>query len=237
MYLKYTMKNLMTIFSSCCLMMAAGIFFTGCGPQSGTDENVSGKGDFALEIKEVGADFVELAVTAPAEVEMAYLIDEEPLMLSPAVLFATGETMTVSPGEVIKLTKGLFQNSSYRLYAVAKLDVKNYSRLVELEFETESYEFDELITIVETYYDGYKAHITVPQETIDRGHVIRASSMPLALYNLKSSAMGTEAFDLQMIGSMGDPYSGHIFKDSTIVIGGDGYAAGEPIAPGEPTLI
>ena len=231
------MKNLMTIFSSCCLLMAAGIFFTGCGLQSGTDENVSGKGDFALEIKEVGADFVELAVTAPAEVEMAYLIDEEPLMLSPAVLFATGETMTVSPGEVIKLTKGLFQNSSYRLYAVAKLDVKNYSRLVELEFETKSYEFDDLITIVETYYDGYKAHITVPQETIDRGHVIRASSMPLALYNLKSSAMGTEAFDLQMIGSMGDPYSGHIFKDSTIVIGGDGYAAGEPIAPGEPTLI
>ena len=237
MYLKYTMKNLMTIFSSCCLLMAAGIFFTGCGLQSGTEENISGKGDFALEIKEVGADFVELAVTAPAEVEMAYLIDEEPLVLSPAVLFATGETMTVSPGEVIKLTKGLFQNSSYRLYAVAKLDVKNYSRIVELEFETKSYEFDDLITIVETYYDGYKAHITVPQETIDRGHVIRASSMPLALYNLKSSAMGTEAFDLQMIGSMGDPYSGHIFKDSTIVIGGDGYAAGEPIAPGEPTLI
>ena len=231
------MRNIVSIISNCCLLMAVGFVFSGCGPKQGIEEETPGKGDFAIALTQVGPDYVELTVTAPSEVEMAYIIEEEPMALSPAVLFATGTTITVSPGEVIKLTKGLYHNSSYYLYAVAKLDVKNYSKVMEFEFTTESYEFDELITLVETYYDGYKAHITVPQETIDRGHVIRASSMPLALYNLKSNSMGTAAFDLQMIGSMGDPYSGHIFKDSTIVVGGNGYSAGEPIAPGEPTII
>ena len=88
-------------------------------------------------------------------------------MFSPAVLFKDEKNSiftTVAPGDVIKVTKNVVQNSTRYLYAAAKLDDKNYSKVVEVEFTTPSYDFDELVTLVDTYYDGYKVHITVPKE-------------------------------------------------------------------------
>ena len=76
--------------------------------------------------------------------------------------------------------------------------------------------------------------------------------MPLAYYNLMTSSQGTAAIDLMAIASQGDPYSGHMFNDSTIVINDDNVVLldkfGEPVldengemfdvhnplAPGEP---
>ena len=76
------------------------------------------------------------------------------------------------------------QETSYYLYAVAKLDAQNYSKVIELEFETEAYEFTDLVNVVETYLDGFKVHIAVPKETKERGNVIRYGSTSLAWYNL-----------------------------------------------------
>lgn len=237
-------------------MIVAAIMLFGCVrpvvPE--TPDEVEPGTEFALEVKSVGPDYVELLVAAPSEVEIAYRLGRQPMALSPVVLFSTGVTTTVSPGDVLKITRNVTEDTSYYLYAVAKLDVKNYSKVVSVEFTTAEYEFSDFITVVDTYYDGYKVHVTVPEETKARGHVIRASSMPLALYNLNVYAEGQAAFDLKMIGSMGDPYSGHFFDDSTFVCGStmnleydeDGkpivseddmaYQAGEPIAPGEPTI-
>jgi hypothetical protein len=236
------------------MVVAAVSLFSCDTPVTPDDHETEEKKEFAVEVKNVGPDFVEILVTAPSEVEIAYVLDKEPLALSPAVLFATGKTTTVSSGDVVKVTRNLTQNTLYYLYAVAKLDVKNYSKVVSVEFTTSGYEFTDFITVVDTYYDGYKVHITVPEDTKERGHAIRASSMPLALYNLRVYSEGQAAFDLKMMGSMGDPYSGHFFNDTTIVCGSTAnleydengnpvideddlaFQTGEPIAPGEPTI-
>ena len=240
------MKNLLKL-----LMLTAvcaiSTVFTACDPIE-TEE-------FSLSIKEVGADYVSIAVNTSKPVEIAYKVSTKAELVTPAVLFATGEVITVSKGDVIRLTENIVQDTHYYFYAVGRLDDATFSEKFSLEFTTEKYAFDELITIVETYYDGYKAHITVPQETKDRGNVIRAGSMPLAWYYLMSSSKGSKSIDLQAVASNGDPYTGHMFNDSTIVWNdmnvvlldkngepvidenGEQYDIHNPMVPGEPTII
>ena len=230
--------------------------FAFCMSFAGCKENVEGIGDFALSVKEVGADYIDIKVTAPGTLEMSYLVTEEPMLMTPAVLSRTGETITVQPAQVIRLSEGIFQDHGYYLYAVAKLDDVNFSKVITLEFQTKKYQFDELITIVETYYDGYKVHITVPEETKRRGNVIRTGAMPLAWYNLMKSSKGAADVGMQAIASNGNPYEGHMFTDSTYVMNdansvlldengepvydevtGQMIDIHDPMAPGEPTII
>lgn len=264
------MKNFFTRFPVFSLLVVMGMLFAGCvEPEpvdpvdpNGSETNKPGEtgkpsitDEFTVTVNQLGPDFVELRITAPSEVEMAYVLGTSQQAVSPAVLFATGKTLSIKPGETFKLTENIMSETTYYLYAAAKLDEKNYSKVVTVEFTTLKYEFTELITIVETYYDGYKAHITVPQETKDRGHVIRAGSMPLAWYYLMTSNSSTAEIDLQAIASNGDPYTGHMFNDSTIIWNDDNVVLmdenGEPVidsngemfdihnpmVPGEPTII
>lgn len=226
----------------------------GPGTEQPADPNI---GDFALDVKSVAADYVELLIKAPHQVEMAFQVVEKEKMFSPAVLFKDEKNSiftTVAPGDVIKVTKNVVQNSTRYLYAAAKLDDKNYSKVVEVEFTTPSYDFDELVTLVDTYYDGYKVHITVPQEVKDKGHVIRYGSTSLAWYNLLKSSKGGEAVDLNAVVANGNPYGNFVKNDSTIITGdsnvimldqngnpvldsnGDQIDVHDPIAPGEPTI-
>ena len=232
---------LLTLFVFC-------MSFAGCQPEEG-------KGDFALSIKEVGADYVDIKVTAPGTLEMSYLVSEEPMLMTQAVLSRTGETITVEPAQVIRIQDGIFQDHSYYLYAVAKLDDVNFSKVITLDFTTKKYQFDEMITIVETYYDGYKVHITVPEETKQRGNAIRSGAMPLAWYNLMISSKGAADVGMQAIASNGNPYEGHMFTDSTIVLNdknvilldekgnpvldenNEQIDIHDPIVPGEPTIL
>ncbi len=187
--------------------------FMGCDPAS-----KGGVGDFNLDIKTDGPDFVELAVTAPASVEMAYMIATEPQVLSAAVLFMTGKTMTVNPGDAIKLGGNLQSNTAYHLYAVVKLDAQNYSKVVSLEFTTQSYDFDRLLTVVETKLDGYKVHITVPQSTKDAGNVIRYSAASLAMYNVVKNNAGDEGYHiLQSIVANGNRHGNYAKNDTTLL--------------------
>lgn len=240
------MKKLLNL-SLLTTLLSSVFFFAGCTPE--------GEGDFALSVKEVGADYVDIFVTAPGTLEMAYIVSDEAQLVTPAVLFATGKVITINPGDKIRINENIQQDTHYYFYAVAKLDASNYSERIVLEFDTKKYQFDELITIVDTYYDGYKAHITVPQETKDRGHAIRTGSMPLAWYNLMSSSKSQAVVDLQAIASTGNPYEGHMFTDSTIVLNNDNVVLldengdpvldenneqidiHDPIVPGEPIII
>ena len=266
------MKNsLMKSLSFGIVALMTGLFIA-CGPQvtpepepgpepgpgpdteKPVDPNV---GDFALEVKSLAADYVELLIKAPYEVEMAFQVVENEKMFSPAVLFKDEKNSiftTVAPGDVIKVTKNVVQNSTRYLYAAAKLDDKNYSKVVEVEFTTPAYDFEELVTVVDTYYDGFKVHITVPQETKDRGNVIRYGSTSLAWYNLLKNSKGGDAVDLNAVVANGNPYGNYVKNDSTIIFGdmnivmldkdgnpildsdGQQMDIHDPIAPGEPTV-
>ena len=243
------MKNLIYKSFLCCL---AAVFLWGCKEPAGTEEPAKGK--FALEIKTVDTDFVEVAVTAPSELEMAYLVSKEPQALSPAVLFVTGTTLKVSPGQVLKITEGVEQNTSYYLYAVAKLDAQNYSEIIKLEFTTKGYEFKEMLTVVDTYLDGFKVHVTIPEETRNRGNVIRYGTTSLAWYNLMKGSKGGEAVDINAVVANGNPYGNYVKNDSTIIMNnwnivllddngnpvldgnGEQIDIHDPISPGEPTI-
>lgn len=240
------MKNFLKLLVVTALC-AFGCVLTGC------QEKLKGN-EFSLSVQEAGADFAKLAVTASKPMEIAYKVTTKAQLMTPAVLFKTGEVIEVANGDVIELRDGIQQDTHYYVYAVARFDETTYSERITLEFTTDKYQFNELVTIVETYFDGYKAHITVPQETKDRGHAIRVGSMPLAWYNLMTSSKGQAVVDLQAIASNGNPYEGHMFNDSTLVWNDDNVILldekgnpvldenneqidiHDPIAPGEPTI-
>lgn len=234
--------------------MACVLVFS-CKETTGGDNYV---GDFDLRVKTVGPDYIDVTVYAPHEVSIAYKVAYEPEVTTPVVLFKEGSgshVVSVRPGQELRITDGLIQDTEHYIYAAAKLDDRNYSKIVELQFTTEPYNFDKLITVVDTYLDGFKFHITVPKETKERGNVIRYGSTSLAWYNLMKEAKGGEGVDLNAVAANGDPYANFVKNDSTIVyddsnivlLDEDGNPVldesnqmmdiHDPIAPGEPTII
>ena len=246
--------------------------FTGCGPEEEpapeqeTPEKPEGEtpdegekpeetvADFALELKSVGSDYAEFAVEAAKEIEVAYEVALEPTLYSPAVLFKTGKKVTLKNGDVLKLTENIVQDTEYRIYAVAKLDEANFSEIVVVEFKTSKYQFTELVTLVDTYSDGFKVHITVPESTKNAGNVIRYGSTSIAWYNVMKHSKGGETAEINAVVANGNPYGNYVKNDSTIVMNdknvvlldqygnpikdtdGQYIDIHDPIAPGEPTV-
>ncbi len=245
------MKNLLIKASICCL---AAIAFLGCD-EINQGLNGGGTGDFELTVKEIGPDFVEFDVTAPSEVEIGYTIVTEPQVLTAPVLFMIGETMKVKPGSVIRFDKNLQSDTEYILYAAAKLDSKNYSDMLKIEFKTQAYNFNRLLSVVQTKLDGYKVHITVPKEVKEKGHVIRYGGTNQAFYNVMVANTGSEAQHvLNSTVANGNRHGNYVKNDSTLLYdnsnvvvldengdpvldeNGDQIDIHEPIAPGEPVV-
>ncbi len=241
-----SMKNLLLKVSILCACFCA---LLGC------DESNDGVGAFNLEIKNVGADYVELKVTAPHDVEVAYLVAQESRPLTAAVLFANGSTMTVHPGDVVRISENIFQDNDYILYAVAKIDEANYSSILKFQFTTEAYGYTDLLTVVETYMDGYKIHIHVPDSVKQRGNAIRYGSTSLAWYNVLKDNSGSEfTTALTAVVANGNRHGNYVLNDSTMIRNdenvveldpdgnpilddyGQQVDIHDPIAPGEPTV-
>ncbi len=239
-------------------------FSWGCVPTEETEEPnpdnptppVVDEPVFKLDVKSVEADYVEIAVTSSAEYEIAYALDTEEQLYTAAVLFKAGTIATVKNGDVIRIDENIDQNTAYHFYAVARLDDKNFSEIIDLEFTTKSYQFDELITVVDTYYDGYKIHLTIPEEVKAKGNVIRYTATSLAVYNVnKNGYEGIEnLMDAQSVVSNGDPWGNFIKNDSTVIynamneilldeygnpvldVNGNTIDIHNPITPGEPSV-
>ena len=179
------MKKLLSILPSAFLLVALCGFFAGCKPKP-VDPITA---EFSVEVKEVGPEYVDIKVTASASMDMAYIVyTEEKIVGNPALIFATGESLTVNPDDVVRVTSGLTENTQFYLYVVAKLDAENYSDITVLPFKTTEYEMKELLTVVEQYYDGYKMRITVPEETKERQNAIRYTQCCIMMYNYMSQS-------------------------------------------------
>lgn len=190
-------------------LMSAVFAFSSCQKE--------GFGDFSLSVKEVGPDFVELFVTAPEATEIAYILSEEPQLITPAVLFKSGKLKRVKPADKWVIDYGIFENRGYYLYAAAK-DGENGYVTSTVQFKTKEYSLENMVTIVRTYYNGFMAHIKVPEATKKRGNVIRYGTTSLAWYNVLKSAKGGDLVDVNAVAANGDPFSGYVKNDSTIVI-------------------
>lgn len=231
------------------------LIFWGCDPEEGTD---GGVGNFGLSVKEVGPDYVDLSVTAPKTIEIAYFVSEKQQVLSPNVLFRKGTVVTVSPAQILRVDTGLNVNTKYYLYAVGRLNDLDFTESVlEISFTTGTYGFDEMLTLMETYPDGFKMHITVPEETKARGNAISYGYGNRALYNMNmfNSRGGGEAMvDMQSVATGSVANGDYCFRDTTVVINdynqieydedgnpiinsaGDYVTIHDPYIPGEPML-
>lgn len=247
------MKNSFLKLTLIAFLGAFSCLFTSCGPQE------EGKGPeqkpekFSLSVKEVGADYVDISVEAPYAVEVAYVVSDKPLLSTAAVLFAIGTNVTVDNGDVLTIKDGVVQDTEYTLYAAAKLSAQEYSEVIKLPFTTKKYEFTETVTIVETYYDGFKAHVALPESVKEAGNVLRYGVTSLAMYNKATQLYGTADVD-RLIGN-GNVYGRYIKNDSTLVFNNDNiyernpdgsfyvdpetgemWDIHDPIAPGEPCV-
>lgn len=239
------MKKIFNKLTVVVIAIVSMAFVTGC--------NEPGFGDFSLSVKECGPDYVDLYLTAPQTIEFAYELSTKPLKaVNPSVLFATGTVLAGSPGEVIKLQDGVVQDTKYYLYAVAKLSATQFSSVVELEFTTKKYEFSDVLTVVDTYYDGYKMHITVPESVKKNNNALRYTMASLAVYNKIKNTYGNT--DVDMLLTNGGAYTRFIKNDSTMVINdyniyerdengeialdenNEPYDFHDPVAPGEPSV-
>lgn len=192
--------------------------FTGCD-QVKEQDGQGGTGDFSLSVKEVGADYVDISITAPGSVEMAYSVSTDEKAMSAAVLFKTGTVITVEPGQVLRIDKNIEQDTKHYLYAAAKLDAANYSELIELEFTTKPYEFSNVVTIVDTYLDGFKVHVAVPESVKEKNNVLRFGYLNVAMYNKTTQMYGT--VDVERLITNGNIYGRYIKNDSTLIYNSD----------------
>ena len=239
------MKSFFVKFPAILALCFCCAFSTGCQEE--------GYGDFGISVKELGPDYVDMFITAPGPLEMGYLISKETKLVNPAVIFKTGKTITVKPGEVVRITDRIVQDTKYYMYAAAKLDAQNYSEVVSIEFQTKKYSFNETFTVVDRYLDGYKIHVTVPESVKKAGHVLRYSTSSLATYNKVIQLYGTD--DVSMLVTNGGVYTRYIKNDSTLVYDNNNIyevdengepiideSTGEvidfhdPISPGEPVV-
>lgn len=240
------MKKILSNLTMVVLAVLSMSFVTGC--------KEPGFGDFSLSVKECGPDYVDLFLTAPETIEFAYDLSTKPLSaVNPSVLFATGTVIAGSPGDVIKIQDDIVQNTKHYLYAVAKLSATKFSDVIELEFTTKKYEFSDVLTVVDTYYDGYKVHVTVPESVKQNKNALRYSLASVAVYNKIKNTYGTHETDMLL--TNGGPYTRYIKNDSTLVFTdnnlyevdekgeviyddqtGDVWTVHDPIVPGEPSI-
>ena len=222
------------------LVLFCGMFI-GCSPK----EEVS---SFSVSVKEVGPEYVKVAVKAPSSVEVAYILDtKEKRVDNPVMIFASGESLTVKPEDEFRISGGLKENTQYYLYVVAKLDAQHYSDIITLPFKTILYDLDELITVVDRGFDGFRVRLTVPEETKQRNNAIRYTQCDIMMYNY----MG--ANDYSNLLYNGGAYTQFVTDDATITYSadtnwyqsdtdsdGDGELDWDthynPISPGEPIV-
>ena len=222
------------------IAMICGLL-TGCDPSNKKDT-------FSVIVQEAGPEYVHIQVTAPTAVELAYILDtKEKRVDNPQLIFTEGESLTVKPDDVVRISDGLKEDTQYYLYVVAKLDDINFSEIFTLPFKTTIYDLDELLTVVDLGYNAYKMRITVPEETKQRDNAIRYVHADLMTYNY----MGSNDYTNLLYN--GGAYTKFVKNDSTLVYNedlnwyqtdqdadGDGELDWEshwmPISPGEPIV-
>lgn len=228
------------------LVLMCGIL-AGCKPEGDSDA-------FSVKVAAVGPSYVDLAISGPQVMEMAYVIDtKEQLMNNPHLIFATGVNTIVKGGETYRISNGLEDDTQYYLYVVAKLDEMNFSDILTVPFKTTKFNLSELVTVLNVTPDGYSVRLTVPESVKNSpdmakgGRAIRYAQSCLMMYNYSKMA-GTDDYSNLL-------YNGgwYTHEDKTILFSeetnwyetdydydGDGQNDLDyrynPISPGEPVV-
>ncbi len=196
-----------------------------------------------LEVVTAGSNYGEVALTTSGIADYAYLCYEQAEDPSEApeasVLYRTGTTGTCVDGTNTVTISGLANTTTYHAYfALRTTEGSYYEDILDVTFTTTDY--DEGITLAEVYYDGFKAHIKVPQEVKDRGNVLRYFYSEMFYYNENKFGYGMS--DAQSLLYNGGVYASDEVtiddNDDTINYDEDNETwAHDPMVPGEPIYL
>ena len=131
--------------------------------------------------------------------------------------------------------------TDYTLYLAATTTEETYyGEILTVNFSTSDFEED--VTLVDTYYDGFSIHVKMPESVKQAGNVLRYTYGNLVMYNTnKSGWMATS--DASMLEANGGQY----MEDSQTITYNDENAyyvdefgeevvLHDPIVPGEPVV-
>ena len=132
-------------------------------PEPQPEPDKEGVASLEVKVNSTTQTTAEIGIKATFLDEIAYVVKTEQLeSIFPAVVFATGTA--VEPSAQTVSLKDLEANKSYWLYFAAKTKGEFYEQVAELEVKTIDYEFNKMLTLVDTEYMGYKVRVTVPDE-------------------------------------------------------------------------
>ena len=212
-------------------------------------------GGFDISLKEFGPGRILLNTTVTEEREFAYIISEEPLNLTAPILFMVGtQDVLDTDGEYEILTE-LKENTKYYIYVVAKLSSVEYSDIIEIVFETQAFEYNELCSLTSVMYDGFKMHISVPESVKNSKHgqpgsrAIRYAHGDLMIYNIMKS-VGSDYWNLLRNGGnyttedvilsysedLNFGPAGEDLNEDGVIDENDMTYLWNPISPGEPVV-
>ena len=219
----YTMKrNCYTLLRAVAFsLVGGGIVFSSCvlenGPKPDADPD-----EVVVSLSGVVADVSSAVVKLDTKniTDYAYVIASESEdanedgQTDPVVIFATGVSGKVADGVNEVKVKGLEGEQTYKLiFAFKTVKEEFYSTTLEVEITTLPYTEGQTFTLLETYMDGLKFHIQVPQEVLDRGNAIRYSVGTLPMY-LQNKSGWRQMLDTDLL-----LYNGQRFvKDNTTLV-------------------
>lgn len=186
------------------------------------------------EISNVKAEITtaEIKLATKGLTEYAYLVygAEEETEEDPTLIFVSGTKGELKDGDNSVIISGLEANSSYKAVFALKDAEEYYEDLLLAEINTTDYV--ETFTLIETYSDGVKFNLKVPQSVREAGNVLRWGIATLPMYkNWKSEWQYFT--DAEMLLHNGNVFGNYIKNDSTFVFNGNNIYEtdenGEPI--------
>ena len=248
------MKNFFSKILLASLIMAFVGILAGCNPEPE-------KKQFSVSLKGYGPGYVSLMVTVPSPTTVAYTVSEYPLDNIPNVpwnettLKLTGTTTTFyTDGEQQLLDYEIKENTKYYVYLVGVFGEK-LSKMYRFEFETGTFTFNQLATVVGVSPDGYKMHIKVP-ESVKKStpgqpgsRAIRYTQGDLMIYNFYKDSNDdyftllynagryvTEDTTIEYSDKLNYGEAGADINEDGVIDENDMSILWNPIAPGEPVV-
>lgn len=211
---------------------------------------------FTVSLAEAGPTYADVNITAKNLFKAAYRVYKEPKEnLRPAAVFANGTELTIpenGEGVVRITTVEMAPKTDYYVYFAAQdTETSYFTDVLEVAFTTTDYSFDEMLTVVETYYDGFKVHVTVPEEVKARKNALRYNITSMPMYYVMKYEYDNFDFDMLLTNGGGNDAK-FLTDNATLVFNNDNinetywdpfnnvYVEGlnhYPICPGEPAIV
>ncbi len=231
--LKKTYSNIVALATVCMLGLLAGC------KEAGPVTDVEPAMDFS--IVETGSTYVDIVLNTSNISSYAYSVQLSGEAVEPEldVLFASENVGSCVDGENTFTVKGLEPLTEYTIYiaGITSSD-EYYEDLLTASFSTTDY--TDYLTLVQTYYDGFRMHVRVPESVAEAGNGLRFTHacLPMHIYNKQ---WGTTDADMLIYNS-----GMYTVNDTTLIVNDEtNYFVDEwgqesiyhyPYVPGEPIV-